>query len=257
MSPLPELVHLGGHGPNVLLIHGYGSDRLSWVATSPALFEVASVWTLDLPGHGKSVCPVGDGSIAFLAACIHNALQHTAIQHWHLLGHSLGGRLAIQIALNHPGLIQSLALLAPAGISNSVNAHFMRAFYSAQDTQQLISLLRTLVHDPRMISKPMAVGVLQQLDKAGTRKALQAITDGLVAAQGSAASTLDALNKLDLPCISIVGEQDQINPLTQSLAEQFAGVTARLDSCGHLPHLEQRTRVNALLTDFYRSLTAA
>ena len=53
---------LGGEGPDLVLIHGFGSDRLSWAGNSPALMTVARVHSLDLPGHGDSLAAeAGDG----------------------------------------------------------------------------------------------------------------------------------------------------------------------------------------------------
>ena len=67
---------LGGEGPDLVLIHGFGSDRLSWAGNSPALMEVARVHSLDLPGHGDSLgAEVGDGSPLALAELPRGAAQ--------------------------------------------------------------------------------------------------------------------------------------------------------------------------------------
>ena len=58
---------LGGAGPSCLLLHGFGSDRLSWLGTAPALHQVATVHALDLPGHGQSSLADGDAGPRGLA----------------------------------------------------------------------------------------------------------------------------------------------------------------------------------------------
>ena len=63
------LHRLGGEGPDVLLIHGFGADRLSWLALAPQLFPVATVWAAEFGGHGAAGNDVGKGTLTDLAGC--------------------------------------------------------------------------------------------------------------------------------------------------------------------------------------------
>ena len=113
---------LGGEGPDCLLIHGFGSDRLSWLGTTPALLPVVKVHALDLPGHGESGTDVGDGSLPGLARQVEAELAARALTRVHIIGHSLGGGIGLLLAAERPELVASLALLAPAGLGASIDA---------------------------------------------------------------------------------------------------------------------------------------
>ena len=140
---------LGGEGPDLVLIHGFGSDRLSWAGNSPALMEVARVHSLDLPGHGDSLAAeAGDGSPLALAELVADALDANGIKQAHLLGHSLGGSIAIVLALAEPARVLSLSLLAPAGLGRGIDREFLAAF-------------------PELASKESAEALLQRLARLG------------------------------------------------------------------------------------------
>ena len=65
------LLHkIGGEGPDILLIHGFGADRLSWLALAPKLFQFGTIWAIEYGAHGAAGNDVGDGSLTDLAAAI-------------------------------------------------------------------------------------------------------------------------------------------------------------------------------------------
>lgn len=256
MIPTPTITMLGGEGPPVLLIHGYGSDRQSWLATAPAIFSIAQVWVLDLPGHGSSSHDCGDGTVDALAACVLAASRNAEIDVMHLIGHSLGGRIAIEMAIQEPTRIASLALLSPAGINKHINHDFLTRFYQANTKQTVNTLLQTLVHDPRLIAPKLADGVLEYLNKPGMRSSLALITEALLVTNQARDTMLSALNSTDIACMSIWGEHDKINsPDAEAIAE-LNGSSHVLDNCGHLPHIEKRIAVNKLLTAFINEVNA-
>lgn len=110
---------------DVLLLHGFASDRLSWLANQPALEKAGlSVAVLDLPGHGASPMDVGGGSVETLAARVAEALDAQRAGALHIVGHSLGGGLALLLAEKRPGLVRSLTLIAPLGLGAGVDQDF-------------------------------------------------------------------------------------------------------------------------------------
>jgi pyruvate dehydrogenase E2 component (dihydrolipoamide acetyltransferase) len=88
----------GADGDVVLLIHGYGGDRNSWLFLQEPLAARHRVYALDLPGHGTSGKDVGDGSIGILADAVVAVLDAVGAQTAHLVGHSLGGAVALAVA---------------------------------------------------------------------------------------------------------------------------------------------------------------
>ncbi|MFK7856840.1 MAG: alpha/beta fold hydrolase [Granulosicoccus sp.] len=250
MIPNPSLSMLGGDGTPVLLIHGYGSDQHSWVATAPALFACAQVWVLDLPAHGTSATQCGDGSPHTLANSILAALDRANIKKLHLIGHSLGGRIAMEMATLRPYQILSLGLLSPAGVNESINLDFLTRFYQANSEDTVSKLLSMLVHDPRLIAPKLASAVLHYLQKPGVRSSLATICAALNEASTSRTKTLSSLNSMNIPTISIWGLQDKINAPEELAIKELEGIAKMLDNCGHLPHIEKRTKVNELLCAF-------
>ncbi len=111
-----------------MLIHGFGSDRLSWLGTSPALMPLGRVHALDLPGHGDSRLDVPDVRPGDLVTAVAAAIRHHASGPAHLIGHSLGGALAMMIAAEAPETVASLTLIAPAGLGRGIDRSFVSAF---------------------------------------------------------------------------------------------------------------------------------
>ena len=97
-------------------MHGFGADLNAWMFNQPVLAEKRRVVAIDLPGHGGSVKQVEAGDAETFAAVISDALAALAIDRLHLVGHSMGGAIAVVLAGKMPTRIASLTLLAPAGL---------------------------------------------------------------------------------------------------------------------------------------------
>ena len=115
-EPQPQLVEIGGRtisyftltaeepgGDPVVLVHGFGGDKNSWLFVQQPLAEHHAVHALDLPGHGASDKEVGDGSLASLADTVVGFLDALGISRAHLVGHSLGGAVVAAVARSTPG----------------------------------------------------------------------------------------------------------------------------------------------------------
>ena len=110
-------------GDPVVLVHGFGGDKNSWLFVQQPLAEQPRVHALDLPGHGASGKDVGDGTLASLADTVVGFLDALGIERAHLVGHSLGGAVAPRPWRSAtPGRVASLTLLAPAGYTAEVDA---------------------------------------------------------------------------------------------------------------------------------------
>lgn len=248
---------LGGEGPDTVLLHGFGSDRLSWLGNSPALMAVSKVHALDLPGHGESSADVGDGSIETLAARIAAAIDHHGIAAAHVVGHSLGGAVALVMAEARPDLVASLTLIAPAGLGQHIDRAFLEQLPRLDDLDQALALLRTLVARPPLINKMTAQRVLAQLAGEGVREALASVAAGLLASEERASSAADAIAARGLRRLVLWGADDRINPLDQARLDRFGGSAHVVPGAGHLPHIENPKIANALMCDFITSEAAS
>src|SRR6218665_51991 len=145
-NPNPSSIFPGG-GPAkvlVLLLHGFGADHASWrplVEQLPPEIPLAGV---DLPCHGKS--PVQSaGSMQAMAQAVLDRLEQEGIAACHLLGHSLGGGVALALAAAQPQRVRSLSLLAPAGLGPEINGEFIDGLTRAQTQAALTSTLALLL----------------------------------------------------------------------------------------------------------------
>jgi len=118
-------------GRPVVLPHSFGIDLNSWLFVQPALSEHHRVIGLDLPGHGGSAKHVGAGDLASLAATVLGFLQAIDAPKAHLVGHSLGGAVALRAALGSPSHVASLSLICPAGLGREIDDDFTRDFITA------------------------------------------------------------------------------------------------------------------------------
>lgn len=241
---------LGGEGPPALLLHGFGSDHLLWLANQQAIGAVAALAALDLPGHGDSSMDVGDGAIGSLADRVAALLERKAMRKVHLIGHSLGGAVALALAESRPDLVASLVLIAPAGLGRSVDEHFLTEFPRLAAPEAATALLQRLVVRPRLINKFMVGRVLDQLERPGAREALARIAHAIPYSGAAMARAAASVRRRDLPRLIVWGEEDAINRLSEERLAQFGGEVFLVAEAGHLPQVEQPRLVNERICEF-------
>jgi len=106
---------MAGTGPTIVLIHGIAGSSTTWRAVMPALSEHYTVIAPDLLGHGQSAKPRGDYSLGAYASGIRDLLAVLGHEHVTLVGHSLGGGVAMQFAYQFPESAERLVLVASGG----------------------------------------------------------------------------------------------------------------------------------------------
>lgn len=245
---------LGGHGPDLVMLHGFGSDRLSWAGNAAALTPVARLHSLDLPGHGDSPTDVGDGSAVELSRLVAETLKAHGIARAHLLGHSLGGAIALAIAHRSPESVRSLSLIAPAGLGAEIDHDFLARFPELETPEETAALLSRLVTRPQLINKLTIKRVLDQLEKPGSRAALRRIAAGIQAHESEIEGYAADIGTSSIPRLVIWGSADRISPPGEQALRRFGGTTLLVPEAGHLPHVEGARAVNAALAEFIASL---
>jgi pyruvate dehydrogenase E2 component (dihydrolipoyllysine-residue acetyltransferase) len=249
-KPLRVLDLGAGAATPALLVHGFGADLNSWMFTQPALAENRRVVALDLPGHGGSTKALDGADAASFAAVIDRALAALGIDRVHLVGHSMGGAIALNFAAWQPERVASLTLIASAELGPEINGEFITGFVRAQRRREAQEVLALLVHDPALVSRAMVEDVLRYKRLDGVQAALETIAaewfPGAIQRVGNAVVAAN----LAVPVQLIWGRADRIIPAAH--AEALAGKRPVhiIDDAGHLPHMEKSGEVNRLIARF-------
>lgn len=236
-----------GSGDNtVLLLHGFGGDLDNWLFNADALAEAATVYTLDLPGHGQSTKTIGDPTVAGLARAVVSFMDAVKIDKAHLVGHSLGGAVAMDVARASKSRVRSLALISPAGLGPDINMAYVDGFISASSRRDLKPVLENLFADGALVSRQMVDDLLKYKRLDGVGDALSALRNGVFAGGKQAVDLSGALKSSGVPALVIWGAEDKIVPASHAKAAAGAKVEI-IDGVGHMAQMEQAGKVNGLI----------
>jgi len=240
----------GGDATPVVLVHGFGADLNSWMFTQPALAESRRAVALDLPGHGGSTKMLDGAGESSFAAVIDRALGALGIERCHLVGHSMGGGIALNFAAWQPERVASLTLIASAQLGPEINAAFLDGFVKAQRRREAQEVLALLVHDPAMVSRAMVEDVLRYKRLDGVAAALETIAAEWFPGGIQRVDNAVVAANLAVPVQLIWGRDDRIIPLAHAEALQGKLSVHIIEDAGHLPHMEKSGEVNRLINGF-------
>jgi pyruvate dehydrogenase E2 component (dihydrolipoamide acetyltransferase) len=240
-----------GDAVPILFVHGFGADLNAWMFNQPAFAESRRTIALDLPGHGgstKTLDRAVDG--ASFAADLDGALAALAIDKLHLVGHSMGGAIAVYFAHWQPERVASLTLIAPASFGTEINAEFISGFVRAQRRREMQEVLSLLVHDPSLVGRAMVEDVLRYKRLDGVQAALETLAREWFPNGIQREGIAEIATHLKMPVQIIWGRDDRIIPLAHGEALAGRMPVHILDDAGHLPHMEKAGEVNRLLARF-------
>jgi pimeloyl-ACP methyl ester carboxylesterase len=257
-----------GSGPDVLLLHGLGSTKASFFDTAAALSRDYRVHALDFPGFGSSSKPAtAPYSARYFADTVVNMLDALDIDRAHLVGNSMGGRVALEVGLRAPERVGAMALLCPAVAFIRRGLHPLvrvlrpelgllpHRFRRTTVASQFWSLFadRDLV-DPSMAD--IAVDEFQNVySSAGARFAfLTAARNIYLEPPFGRRGFYPRLAELEVPALFIWGSHDKLVPpaFKRHVGEWLPGAEQIvLQGCGHVPQVEHPEQTNGLLRRFF------
>jgi pimeloyl-ACP methyl ester carboxylesterase len=257
--------------PALLLIHGLGSYMPVWQRNLPALAAEHRVVSIDLPGYGKSAKANFEYSMAFYARIVDGVIERLGLCHVVLVGHSMGGQIALTHALRYPGKAEGLVLVAPAGferfgkgegswLAEAVDKDYVartptEAVYTnvAANFYRMPDEARFMVDDRlRVIGGPD----FEAYSYAVARSVYAMVHEPV----------LDRLGAIRVPALVVFGEDDGLipNPVlhggnTRAVAEEGTrrlphGRLVMVPRAGHMVQFERPAEVDAALLAFLREI---
>lgn len=237
----------------VLLLHGFGGDLDNWMFNLDSLAEKHRVLALDLPGHGQSVKTNVDPSLSGMATFVRKFLDVLSVSSVHVVGHSMGGAIAMQLASDSPETVKSLGLICSAGLGPDINSDYLRGFVEAQSQQELKLVLQQLFADESLVNLQLVNDLLNYKRIDGVEATLNALSETLISA-GEQTFLTDNIVASGIPVLVIWGKQDRIIPVSHaqnfSAAGGYCVEVEIFDSAGHMVQMEKAYEVNRSLLNF-------
>ncbi len=271
-----------GEGPALVFVHGLSGSWPNWLEQLPVFADGRNgdsgqrpvspgfghrVIALDLPGFGRTpMPPSGEVSIAGYADLLDALLEQLGVESAAVVGNSMGGFIAAELAIRHPGRVERLVLVSPAGISTHQDPRLERylpwlrrmerlaAVYggwvaSHADAVTRRPVLRNaffgmIVPHPRRLPAALVAEQLRGAGKPGLIAAAQAITDY---------DLRPHLERIACPTMVVWGDRDRV--ITRRDLEVFAELIpgarkVMYEDTGHMSQLERPAEFNALLAEF-------
>jgi pimeloyl-ACP methyl ester carboxylesterase len=242
-----------GSGPAVLLLHGIGDSSGTWSGLIPKLAERFTVIAPDLLGHGRSDRPRADYSVPAYACGMRDLLALLDIDRATVLGHSLGGGIAMQMSYQFPELVERLILVAPGGVGPEVHpllrlatlpgAPVMMPVFNNRLTR---GTARLAVRALALVSPSVATdaddifATMAAMADGGSRSAFCRTLRSAADLRGQAVTILDRCYLADaIPTLLLWGAMDPVLPVAHAYIAASAMPAARLEifaRSGHFPH---------------------
>lgn len=233
----------------LLMIHGFGGDLQNWQFNQPDLAADRMVYAIDLPGHGGSSKALPAVDVPGLAVAVRAAMTALGLEKAHLAGHSLGGAIALQMALDEPARIRSVTLVCSAGLGPDINMDYIEGFIRSDRRKDMKATVEALFADPAFVSRDMVDDLLKYKRIDGVLPALRGIADAVFTGGKQTTILANQLATLDVPVLAIWGEADRIVPAAHAAAVPEANRHV-LPGAGHMVHLEKPAEVNRLIGEF-------
>jgi pyruvate dehydrogenase E2 component (dihydrolipoamide acetyltransferase) len=259
-SPEGGALHVSrrsGEGVPIVFIHGFAADSPSWTPFERELRLPNPLIRIDLPGHGKSP-KLKIGGFADLAKVVGRTLDAEAgAGPVHLVGHSLGGALAIAIADIRPKLIASLSLLAPGGLGPEIDGPALQGIARASRVESLAPWLRRLTAYPEGVSDDYAKAAMRARMAPEMRSYQSDLCDMLFPDGVQSFDLRPAVGRLTAPTIMVWGKRDHILPMRHALAVDGDFGIHLLNKTGHTPQIECPERLAKIIRRHIVSATVS
>ena len=265
-----------GGGPVILLVHGLLDSSRTWRKLAPVLALGHTVIAPDLLGHGESEGPTGvDYSLGGHAGMLRDLLDALGHRRVTVVGHSLGGGIAMSFAYHYPERVERLALISSGGLGRGVSPALRAATLPGAGAVMRTVGARPVVAAGRALSALLAglgvrhaarstlelVRTLERLGDSGRRGAFLNTVRAVIDGHGQKVSALDRLDIIaGVPLLVVWGTGDHVIPVEHAELVRETLPHAEivlLDGIGHMPHLSQPAFVGERIAAWVRSTAPA
>ena len=264
---------IAGSGPPIVLVHGITGSSRHWERVVPVLAASHTVVAPDLLGHGESAKPRGDYSLGAFATGIRDLLVALELERVTIVGHSLGGGIAMQFAYQFPQRCDRMVLVDSGGLGSGV--HLLLRAASLPGSELVLPLL---THDRLRGLASGAAGALRRigldagpdlgemvrgfdtLAEGESRSAFLETLRGVISPGGQKVDARDRLYLAEaIPTLLIWGRRDPIIPVAHGIEAHRLMPGSRLEvlDAGHFPQLEHPLDVGRLIGDLIAATGAA
>ena len=263
-----------GSGPALLLLHGLGCDHTTWQPVIQALSRRYTVIAPDLLGHGRSDKPRADYSVGGYANGMRDLLTVLGIDKVTVVGHSLGGGVAMQFAYQFPERTERMILVAPGGLGPEVSAALravtLPGFHTAMGVVTLpgvrhltTAYLRGLAASGLSMTRDLdeVAAIIDSFKDPQARTAIRHVVSAVIDWRGQIVTMADrAYLTAAMPMCVIWGTDDSVIPVRHAgnAAEMAPGCTVEvIGNAGHFPHKDHPQRFVKIVNDFIRTTQPA
>lgn len=243
-----------GRGRNLVLLHGAGDNLNMWYHQVPVFARSYRVITYDSRGSGDSESPEGEYSIPLFAEDAYQLMQALKVSEGYFLGFSMGGRVALELALNHPEMVKALVLanssvgMVPPAAGSLEWRQTTQELLEKGDMKKATEVMTTRAFSPDFKSRNPSeferyLKMKRRNKPDGTARLMRSL--------GFPGSPPD-LSKVKCPVMLIVGENDLFMDVEQGkkAQEAIAGLKLVILPTGHAAAIEAPGKFNAAVLDF-------
>jgi pyruvate dehydrogenase E2 component (dihydrolipoamide acetyltransferase) len=252
----PEYLDAGGQririlktGPSslekvpLMLLHGFYSDLDTWMFLRERLPAGRMIVALDLPGHGGSTKDAGAATPEALGQTVLSVMDAIGVARAHLIGHSMGGAVALSLAAAHADRVASVVCIASPGFGEAVSREFVQGMLQGRRARDFKPFAGMLFADPALVTRDLLEDLAKVKRVDGVQMALESIAEATLFAP----ATQQLAAKSRGPRLAIIGECDQVVPPPSALP---AGVDSVRLPVGHMVHMEAPAEVARAINSF-------
>lgn len=246
--------------PPLVFLHGLGGSQATWMTLLADLVDRYRVAAFDLPGHGQSDKPdpaAADYSVAGLTTTVIQGIEALGLEPVVLVGHSLGGAIAMRIALERPEIVRGLVLVDSAGVGDEINPELLDRVEAEPTKDEARRLLELFFENKRWVLERGVEEMYRARSSPGADAAMRAAADASFSRDGQRIGLADRMGDISLPTLVVWGERDRVIPATQAgtAASTIPGAWLEIiEGVGHVPQVEASAELARLLDRFLRAL---